>query len=121
MSNNGWVVEEIITPGPDLDVRAIYIGLLQQMIDALKETTTIDMGEGNPVEIAPLYAIPTVIFAFLDTETQIEGDEDREQGKALVQLICYRDRREFLKDLISYGDEEYVKEFGLESFITPKK
>jgi hypothetical protein len=117
MSDNGWVVEEIVTPGPDLDVRTLYIGLLQQMIDTLKETTTVDMGEGNPVEIIPLYSVPTVVFAFLDTESVVEGDEDGEQGKALAQLICYIDRRDFLKDLTSYGDEDFIKEYGLTRFV----
>lgn len=121
MPHNGWIVEEEVTAGPDLDVRTVYIGLLQQMIDALKETTTLDMGEGNPVEITPLYAIPTIVFAFLDTESVVEGDEDREQGKALMQLVCYRDRSDFLKDLTSYGDEEYIKQYGLQSWITSKK
>jgi len=117
MQIEGWIVEEEITPGPDLDIRAVYVRLLQQIIDSLKETKAVDMGEGNPVEITALYSVPTVIFAFLDTESVMEGDEDREQGKALAQLICYRDRRDFLKDLASYGDEDFIKEFGLARFL----
>lgn len=111
MQIEGWIVEEEIFPGPDLDIRAVYIRLLQQMIDTLKETKTIDMGEGNPVEVMPVYSLPTVFFAYLDTETPTE-----EEDKALAQIICYRDRRDFLKDLASYGNEEYIKEFGLTGF-----
>jgi len=116
MQIEGWIVEEKVTPGPDLDIRAVYIRLLQQIIDSLKETKTVDMGEGNPVEITALYSVPTVIFAFLDTESN-----DLYEGEALAQLICYRDRRDFLKDLASYGDEDFIKEFGLTRFLEKDK
>lgn len=129
MPHDNWVVEEEITPGPDLDIRAAYIGLLQQVIDALKEqhvpgtVSKLPATSFEPMAeellVGPIFQLPTVIFAYLDTETQIEGYEKGE--KALVQLFCYGDRREFLKDLIHYGDEEYIKQYGLESLINPKK
>lgn len=128
MPHDNWVVEEEITPGPDLDIRAVYIGLLQQVIDALKEQyvpgTVSKMPPTSFEAVAeemlsgPIFDVPTVIFAYLDTESRVEGYEKGE--RALVQLFCYRDRREFLKDLISYGDEDYIKELGLSTFVAGK-
>jgi len=118
MPSDNWLVEEIITPGPELDVRAMYIRLLEQVIDALKEEARIKMGEDVEEEIIPRYSLPTVIFAFLDDQTPIEGYEKGE--RALAQLYCYRDRREFLKDLTSYGEEDYLQELGLRAFLNRK-
>lgn len=119
MPFENWVVEEIVTPSPALDARQVYIRLLEQMIDALKETKTVKLAADVDEEVHAVYALPTVIFAFLDTNSRVEGDEDGEKGQALMQLYCYRDRREFLKDFIRYGDEDYLKEFGLEKFVQP--
>lgn len=110
MSIDSWLVEEAITLDPRPDPRQSYIRLLQQVIDALKEERTVKIGDET--EIIPIYTLPTIIFAYLDTESK-----DVLEGQALAQLYCYRDRREFLKDLVSYGDEDYLKEFGLAAFI----
>lgn len=125
--HDNWLVEEEITPGPDLDIRAVVIHLLQQVIDALKESYVPDQKSDLPATSfenihdellsGPIFGLPTVIFAYLDTNSTVEGDEDREKGKALAQLICYRDRSEFLKELVTYGDEELIKEYGLRSFL----
>ncbi len=117
MSNDNWIVEEEMIPNAPLDVRETYIKLLRKMIDALKETEMFRMGDNeNKLDISLTYSLPTVIFAYLDTE--------QEQGKTFIQFRCYRDRLNFLKDLESYGDEEHLKKYGLESFIRkgePKK
>lgn len=114
MPVENWVVEEEVYPIPKPDIRAVYIRLLEQIIETIKETKTIKFGEGegeNEAVTDPIYALPTVVFAYFNTDTS--------EDYALAQLYCYSDRREFLKDLTSYGDEDYLKEYGLEDPIRP--
>lgn len=127
MPIENWLVEEEIIPGPDLDIRAVVIRLLQKVIDALKESYIPGQRSDLPptsfhdihdeLLSGPIFELPTVIFAYLDTQSTVEGDEDGEKSMALAQLICYRDRREFLRELATYGDEELIKEYGLRNFL----
>lgn len=110
-----WLVEEEIVMRADLDIREVYISLLQKVIEGLREEKTQKIGD--EVETVSLYSPPTVIFAFLDSETPFKADPEKEKGTALAQLYCYRDRREFLKDLAHYGDEDYLTEYKLRDFV----
>src|SRR6478609_6921009 len=112
MGFDSWIVEEKVKRVPELDIRAVYIRLLEQLIAALKEPMFPVTDKISAELVIPTFAVPTVIFSFLDTESP-----DLDEGEALAQLICYRDRREFLKELTSFGDEDYLKEFGLKAFI----
>lgn len=109
MPIDNWLVEEKVYPIPKPDFRAIYIRLLEEMISTLKETSPYQ-SESGEVSHAPIYGIPTVVFSYLNTET----GEDH----ALAQLICYRDRRDFLRGLAAYGDEDYIKELRLGPFLS---
>ena len=109
MPIDNWVVEEEVYPIPKPDIRAVYIRLLEQVIETLKEERK--MGTGEDIVVSPAYTLPTMIFAYFETNTS--------EDHALAQLYCYSDRREFLKDLAGYGDENYLKEFGLDKLIQP--
>lgn len=116
MGTENWLVEEEVTPGPDLDVRAVYIRLLEQVIETLKEPQFPATDKISAELSAPHYNIPTVMFAFLDTEVDLAVE-----GNAMMQIYCFSDRREFLKDLVSYGDEDYLKQFGLQNFLNARE
>lgn len=113
MPHDNWLVEEKVTPGPEFKVRATYIKLLEQIIDALKESYTpvpaSDMpttSTGEELQFGPIYSLPTVIFAFLDSESS-----DVDEGDALMQLYCYRDRSDFLKELGLYINDEPIHKY----------
>lgn len=117
MSSDNWLVEEEVKfdPTQPLDIRAVYIRLLQQLIDALKEPS-FPPGTVKEELQSPMYTLPTVIFAYMNTDT-FRADPHR----ALAQLICYRDRRHFLKELISYGEKDLIREYDLENFLRAEK
>lgn len=113
MPIDSWLVEEEVVADPTQkpDIRAIYIRLLEQVIGALKEPMFPPGTVKSELE-GPHFGIPTVIFAHFDTT----GPHD----SATARLYCYRDRREFLKDLRSFGDEDLIRQHDLESFMAAK-
>jgi hypothetical protein len=87
MNIDNWLVEEEVSPIPMPNIRAVYIRLLEQMIEALRESQKLKLGEGEPEQIIPTYNLPTVVLAYLK--------QDKADNKAMAQMLCFRDYRAF--------------------------
>lgn len=94
MSWDNWRVTKQIEPDSRPNKRQVYIEMLEQLIEKLKETETYNL-TGTEEEICPLYAVPTITFFCVN-----EDDPDK------IEIRCYWDRREFLKEL-KKEDEAY--------------
>lgn len=114
MPHDTWLVEEEIEfdPTQRLDVRSVYIRLLEQMIGALKEPM-FPPGTVKEELQSPAFHLPTVIFAYLDESGPLHTRK--------AQLICYRDMQQFLRELRAYGGDEILREYDLENLLVKAK
>lgn len=95
MSQQTWMVErEIESPK---EVRNLYKNLLKDILAALEEEDKTEIELDGPKYTVFVYDLPTVIFSHVY--------ENLETGKTMLQLVCYRDRQDFIE---SESDSEEV-------------
>ena len=85
-----WTVEKVVEPIPEPNFREVYIELLQQAIEKLKESETYNLSGDEEIDYK-IYDLPTIIFCHFEQNPQ--------NDYGILQLVCYRDRREFVREL----------------------